>query len=786
MTLPPSIKGHRVVGGIGPKHPKFIIVGESLGADEEEKGIPFCGTDGQILDGMLNSAGILRSECYITNVIKIRPPANKVKRLGEYGLSGLDFIPILKEELNEIDCPIIIPLGNVAYSSITGLGIPPSGDVCFSDGIGKHRGSIYASQISGRLCIPTYNPGFVRELWQARGTVVADFRKAIRIRKEGYYPISFSTLTRPTIPDISSFLDLIERSTDRFSVDIESYKTTKQISCIGIAATLNGHRMSICIPIKNGLLNYWDLSDEQWVWQRLRRLFQNDRLLKIGQFLNFDFTMLERFVGEFAPPWFDLNIAHHTLDPELPHTLAYLTSIYTDIPYYKDDTKEEGVGMWTAQTPTERLWDYNGKDVEGPLIIEPKLTQELKDEGLLDFFYGFAMPKMRALMRVQWRGMLVDQRKREILSKWRHRQASRSQQTLNTLVGYDLNVSSPKQVMNFLYNELKLPPQYHRKSKQLTANEEALTKLQSKFPLNRSFGLMMDLRGLYKEIGTYLESPISEDGRCRSTYNSTGTETGRSSCKKTCFGDGMDLQNVPETIRGMFIAGPNNIYLKYDLWQAEAYVVAILSNCLSFLDRLKRGVKIYPMVASWLFDCPEEEIDINDNSPTGKYGKAKRVVHGGNYGLGPQTMANLLQQTMVQAKAHLSKYFLHAPEIQQWHLTTQEQLKSTRRLVTPFGRIRYFRNRLGEDMYREAYAHVPQSTIGDYLHQALLRIEYSYIGNARVIQEGFDSIVVECQEDKADEIDRYILGCFDKKLFWKGIEFSIPADGKRGHTWGKK
>src|SRR6185503_11079455 len=69
------------VGGIGPLQPKLMIVGESPGKNEDEQGIPFVGPTGKMLDDFLRVAGISRSEVYITNVVKYRPPFNDLKKL---------------------------------------------------------------------------------------------------------------------------------------------------------------------------------------------------------------------------------------------------------------------------------------------------------------------------------------------------------------------------------------------------------------------------------------------------------------------------------------------------------------------------------------------------------------------------------------------------------------------------------------------------------------------------------------------------------------------------------
>src|ERR1019366_1545869 len=69
------------IAGTGSLEPKLLIVGEAPGKYEDEQGIPFVGPTGKMLDEYLFKAGIRRSDCYITNVVKYRPPLNDLKKL---------------------------------------------------------------------------------------------------------------------------------------------------------------------------------------------------------------------------------------------------------------------------------------------------------------------------------------------------------------------------------------------------------------------------------------------------------------------------------------------------------------------------------------------------------------------------------------------------------------------------------------------------------------------------------------------------------------------------------
>ena len=770
------------VKGEGPRNPKLIVICEAPGEEEVYQGRPLVGPSGKVFEGILESAGLVRKDCFLDNVVPIRPPNNKIERLHEIGGTVEMFIPNLTQTILSLDCPVVLACGDLALWVLTGKGERDKKGMI--SGITKHRGSVYGCVLDDRkLVIPTFHPRFVIENWKMRGVVVEDIRKTQRVRKEGHHEVRFNTITKPTMSEVETFIGEIDK-VDKFTFDIEVVGGD-QIACIGLGyqSGVDQQRHSICIPFKHGYNNYWQQLEEIFIWEMLRELFQKDHL-KVGQNLNYDFTKLLPFIGEASPPWYDMMVAHHLIEAELPHSLAFLCSLYTwpTVNYYKDDPKDEEKG-WKYSTSSEKLWEYNGKDVEVPLMIEPILTQELKQSGMLGFFQGFLMPKMRVLWRIQQRGLLLDEEKRKELLKDQMEDLEEKKQELNRLVGYEINALSSKQMIKLLYEDLKLPPQRDRKTKKLTTSEDALNKLYAYHP-NPIFRLALDIREKVKEIGTYLEVEPEEDGRVRGRYNAAGTTTGRSSSKKNYSGRGLDLHNIPEEDRQMFIPSPGKVFLMRDLWQAEAFVVALLARCQSFLHYLKQGKKTHKLVASWIYGIPEEEVD-NNNKPGGQYYTGKRTGHGLNYGLGPVHLAITLQCSVKRAKEIRDIYFKRAFEIEGWQREIREELTKTRQLVTPLGRKRVFRDRLGDELWRKGYAHIPQSTIGEYNHLAMIKLEYALPDGAEIVQEGYDSLLFEVDEEIVEEVEKVIDWGYEKKVLIGGELVKIPTEGGKAKRWIK-
>jgi DNA polymerase len=136
------------VEGYGSLEPELMIIGEAPGKNEDEMGRPFVGATGQMLNEYLFKAGINRNDCYLTNVVKYRPPMNDFKKLH---LIGVDIDECIKElwefEIKKLRPKCILAIGNEALKA-----------VCDLDGILNYRGSILRARDGVTKCVPTVHP----------------------------------------------------------------------------------------------------------------------------------------------------------------------------------------------------------------------------------------------------------------------------------------------------------------------------------------------------------------------------------------------------------------------------------------------------------------------------------------------------------------------------------------------------------------------------------------------------------------------------------------------------
>lgn len=337
------IESNPCIRAFGPKDAKIALVGEAPGAEEEKVGLPFVGYSGNELRQMCTEAGIDFNKTYRTNVLWTRPPLNKIESFyvkreslpstypfgpvasGKY-LSPV-FIPEvnrLYEELKTLRPNIVIALGNVACWALLA-----------TTGISKIRGTTAASSpLGGIKVFPTFHPASVLRNWEQRVIVVADLMKALRESAfpEVRRPQRFVTIN-PSLEEIRDWYFRYALGAAAIGVDVETRN-----GHITIAGFASSPKHAIVIPLADLRQQdscYWrTLEDEiearRWIQKFLLlpqpKIFQNG-MYDIQYFLREDFKLHNCLE--------DTMLQHHAIFPELPKSLGFLGSIYTDEPAWK-------------------------------------------------------------------------------------------------------------------------------------------------------------------------------------------------------------------------------------------------------------------------------------------------------------------------------------------------------------------------------------------------------------------------------------------------------------------
>ncbi len=710
---------------------KIYIVGEKEGEFSEG-----CG---RVLNKLLMDVGIVRSNC----VFNYLCPSGDA----------------LVEDIKRVRPNVVCALGNEVFSFLFNR-----------KGVTNWRGSVLWHC---RLCtkvIPLIHPSMLIKQWDYLPLSLFDWRRVLEESKTPDYSIPHRDfILAPTFEQTMCELSRIQQSKKRVAFDIET--SGLAISAIAFASS-PWEVISIPFTFSKGTntIDYWTMEEEVAVMHKIEEVMEDENIQKIAQNAQFDCTILA-----INPPYIrvrglqlDTMCAHHCIYPELPKGLDVLCSIYTRQPYYKH---------WIHEGDDVTFWKYNGMDACVTYECAIAIEKEMEEFGVTAFYERYVHPLLPILMDMQIRGVKVDEKVREEAKVKLNIESVEMQSALDALVGHNVNVMSPKQLKELLYRDMKLPVKYNRKSGTETVNEEALEELAIKYP-SPIFKLVLNIRRNRKLVGTYLTDEGGTDGRIRCSYMVGGTETGRLSSRGSIFGSGTNLQNIPKGVcRRMFIPDEGKVFVEADLSQAEARVVAYLSGEERLIRLFEEGGDIHVQNASWIFNCPIEAVTKEQRE------LAKKLVHASNYGIGVRAFAHHAGVKEGEARLLLQKYFDTFPSIRQWQLTIQSNLGKSKVMCTPMGRKRVFYGRWGEQLFREAYAYVPQSTVADVLNLAMInygKIKFPY---EDIMLQIHDAFIVQTLMDSIESTTYRIRCAFQIPITIKGKTFTIPIEIKWGKNW---
>lgn len=775
----------RIVPGEGDlANAKVCLVGEAPGSAEARIGKPFVGPAGDLLMRLLNNAGLTRSLVYITNVVKEQPPANNIAKFIEFKRTGAvrsqaynEYENMLYEELDSCKANVIVPLGNVPLYALTR-----------KTGITKWRGSILRCHRTGRKVIPTIHPAAALREYLYSHHISHDLRKVVA---ESEFPEvrtpARKIIIAPTFYEAMGYLDEVCRS-DRVGVDIETMN--EEVSCISFAVSpFSG----ISIPFYTSGKHYFLIEEEMQIWRKIAKILENRNITKIGQNLVFDATFLLRRFGIKMTTVEDTMVAQGIAYPDFPKGLDFITSIYTNEPYYKD----EGKKWFKYHDGEENFWIYNAKDSLVCVEALPKILDVLESQSNVQT-YNNQRNLIEPLVYMHERGIKVERASLDLASEEVRKQITSLESQLYELCGYELNHRSPKQLQDFFYIRKGFKPYISRKTGNITLDHIALKRLSAKG--SKEASLILELRHLSKLHDTYLTVNLDNDGRLRCAFNPVGTISGRLSSSKTIFDTGMNMQNLPEEFRQFIVADDECLLVNVDLAQAENRVVAYIAPEPTMIKAFEDGTDMHRQTASLIFGKPFKEISDEPGSApigTGNHSErfwGKKANHSLNYDLGYRSFAVTNELPESESKFIVERFHLAYPGIRQYHAWIRFKLSKGRTLTNPFGRRRIFAGRWGDELFKDGYAWLPQSTVADKLNRDGLNFMYynqQWFWLFDILNQVHDSLtfqfnVNKCTATQVAEALIRLKDSLESPIQWKGTSFSIPADVTIGKNLSKK
>lgn len=706
-----------------PETCTWALFGEQPGKTEIMRGKPFIGPAGNELNNCLNDAGLNRQQGYLSNIIKdYDAPLERYIQFQRSNAPTIsadcsEYLQELEHEVRRLreSCKCIIACGNVALWALTGR-----------TGITKWRGSILPCLFSDKPVIPVLHPATIippKNVYLNKHLLVHDLQRVARVVAGTYVPLQREIKINPTFAEARTFLEyvleLAKQNHPVLAYDIEIYN--EQVSCISFATSAT---QAISIPFICNQGDCYSIEQETELWELIARILENDRLPKIGQNISFDAHFLLRRYGIRTRNLNDTMVAQQILMGDYPKGLDFITSIWTDHPYYKDEGKRwfKVGGAW------EQLWQYNATDSIICAEAFPKQMEALiiqKNVGT----YERQRQTIEPLIYMQERGILVDlegirKKGEQLLSE-----AAELQLKLNEVAGKVLNANSPKQLKDYFYIERGFKPYVKKGGGGLTVDKMALKRLARKG--SEEAKLILEMRRRLKLASTYLDlDKIDSDGRCRCSYNPVGTRYSRLSSSSSIFGTGMNMQNIPHEILQYFLPDPGYVYYAFDLSQAENRIVAYVGNIPEMIDAFESGKDVHRLTASLIFKKPYDSIsDEEGSSPFGD-GKSerdwgKRANHGLNYDLGYRSFALYYEMPETDSKFIVESYHRAYPGVRQnYHAYVRQCLRENRFVTNLMGRRTLFLGAWEDSLFKEAYSCIPQGTTGDVVNERGINFIY--------------------------------------------------------------
>lgn len=525
---------------------------------------------------------------------------------------------------------------------------------------------------------------------------------------------------------------------------------------------------------------------------------------------------------------FDTMICWHRLFPEVEKSLGHVLSVTTQEQFHKND----GIFNPHDKEQESRLWTYNAVDVLTMAKAYWWIVAEAEKANLTNSL-AEANKLIRPYLLMSLQGILIDNEKKTSELNKLERLQKQYLRIANKLIGYDIEtLGSWQRIAKYLYTFKrypKPPPVYENgkvKYPELTASV-TLYKLLCKHDIP-FVKLLLYYRSISKEAG-FLKFSTFNNGRFTTAYNISGTNTFRLASRKLFSTWGSNAQNIKKKQRQILIADPGKVLVQTDQAGAEAVIVAYLAPKGNYRLLIENGIKAHVFVALHVFaDVWAQKLGINikpfieakpdklklvegwkqldslikesDNWPAQirYYYIAKMIVHASSYGMrGPTFQINVLKKsegTIViskqEADFYLGTFHNIFPEIRQWQCQTREQLQNNRTLYNLFGDRRVFHGYLDDTTFREAYAFVPQSTVGVLTSRAIAEIqgeidkgneEYK---NFDCLLNCHDAIIGQCPEGMQKELAKVQekhLGKYFK--IREDSSFIMKSESNYGKNW---
>lgn len=501
----------------------------------------------------------------------------------------------------------------------------------------------------------------------------------------------------------------------------------------------------------------------------LRPALTNPDIDKIAHNAKYDYMILARYGIDVRPITFDTMIAEWLTDPSSKFmSLKNLANHRLGVQMTEiSDLIGSGSNQKTmAEIPIDEAAPYGAADADMTMRLVEPLRLEIGEKGqgrILDI----EMPLVTVLAAMEREGVAIDTTFFRQMSGELEERLAELEGEIYDIAGHPFNVNSTQQLSEVLFDELELPHKGLRRTKSgyYSTAADVLDSVQQADETG-IIDLVLEYRELGKLKSTYVDAfpqlVNEETGRIHTTFNQTGTVTGRIASSSP------NLQNIPvrteigQQIRRGFVARPAWLLLAADYSQVELRVLAHITQDEALLEAFRQDQDIHRATAAAVYGVSLEEVTFEQRR------FAKSVNFGLIYGMGPYRLARESGLTLAEAENYIQEYFERFPGIEEYLERTKRLAREQGFVETLLGRRRYFpifqaRSRANRRMVarseREAINHPIQGTAADIIKIAMIRLHDSLLSQeyqGRMILQIHDELLLEAPKEEMDELQELV------------------------------
>ncbi len=508
------------------------------------------------------------------------------------------------------------------------------------------------------------------------------------------------------------------------------------------------------------------------VCERLQPYFSDQNLPKVAHNGKYDLVVCLRHGLEVNGPIHDTLTLAWLLDPA-SRSLGLKSQAESELGWTMTEISELiGSGrkqISIADVDVDRVTAYCGADVDVTLHLWESLEPQLKETSgkMWQLYEEVELPLLPILAKMEMTGIRLNSGFLADLSKSLANRLQEINTTLKEMVGREFNLRSTQQLSTVMFSEMGFPTKGLRKTRsgfvstavgeleKLKASTSELSADQKLF-----LELLFEQRQLEKLRGTYVDAlgelVHDETGRVHTSYNQTGSSTGRLSSSNP------NLQNIPirteqgREIRKAFEADEGSVLLAADYSQVELRILAHIAEEELLVDAFRQGQDIHAVTASRLFDVPLDQVSYEQR------GLGKTINFATIYGVSAFGLSSRTDMGPADAQQFLDQYFATYPNVRRYIDETVRTAVKEGYVETLLGRRRRFDElstnlpfNQRQALERQAINAPIQGTAADITKLAMRNLHRRLKGrslNARMLLQVHDELVLEVPLEELETV----------------------------------